>query len=666
MSVNWALPFDERLRAGGRFEQLSVDEYKRLHGASLSSGTAFWEKVASELPWTKRWERALDDSDPPFFKWFKGGELNASALCVDRHVEAGAGGRTAILWEGEPSEAGSPAEVREVTYAQLLQQVNRTASMLRERFGVAEGDTVGLYMPMVPELPVVMLAAARLGASFTVVFSGFSADSLGERLRDAGARLLVTADGGWRRGGVVKLKDIADAAMAASPGVEHCLVLKRAGNQVQMKQGRDDFLHDAMAGVPPGAKVDPVPVRSEHPLFVLHTSGTTGKPKGQVHDTGGYLTLLHATMRWVFDIKPEDTYWCTADIGWVTGHSYVVFGPLLEGTTTLMYEGALDFPRPDRWASIIERHSVSVLYTSPTAIRSFMKNGEQWVKAHDTGSVRLIHSVGEPINPEAFRWLHGLVGGGRVPFGSTWWMTETGGVLVSILPGYGLVPMKPGTNGFPIPGVEAAVVDDDGNEKEPLERGYLVLKRPWPGMPLTINNDPERYRQVYWSRFPGWFYAGDYAVRDSEGYLWVLGRADEVIKVAGHRLGTYEIESSLVNHPAVAEAAVVGVPDEIKGEVPVAFVILRAGASPSEELRRELVGRVREHIGPIATLRDVYFVAKLPKTRSAKIMRRVVQAVVSGKPVGDVTTLEDQASVDEVKKAYAELESELSKGPANG
>jgi acetyl-CoA synthetase len=588
------------------------------------------------------------------------GELNASQLCVDRHARGPSKDRTAILWEGEPQEGGKPREVRRVSYGELYRDVNRAAYLLRNRYGIRRGDTIGFYMPMVPEFPIFMLAAARLGAPFTVVFSGFSEDALAERLDDAGARLLVTADGGWRRGNVIKLKEIADKAMLRASCVEHSLVLRRVGNQIRMRQGRDEYIDNAFSYLPLDVTVEPERVKSQEPLFILHTSGTTGKPKGQVHDVGGYMTLLHATMDWVFDISKQDTYWCTADIGWVTGHSYVVFGPLMEGATTVMYEGALDYPQPDRWVSLIERHKVSVLYTSPTAIRGFMKMGEEWVTKHDVSSVRLMHSVGEPINPAAFKWMHRLFGGARVPFGSTWWMTETGGIMISITPGAEMIPMKPGTNGLPIPGIEAEVVDDSGKPSEALARGFLVIKRPWPGMPLTIHKDPERYKQVYWSRFPGWFYAGDYAVRDTDGYFWILGRADEVIKVAGHRLGTYELESALVHHPSVAEAAVVAVPDAVKGEVPVAFVILRTGNVGSDKLREELKARVREHVGHIATLKELYFVSRLPKTRSAKIMRRVVRAVVQGTPVGDVTTLEDEASVDEVKKAYEDLRKEIS------
>jgi len=660
LSVNWSLPFERKIEAASALEKVDPARYLELHRGTLEQGPSFWERVASELDWYRKWDVALDSSDPPFFRWFVGGQLNPSYLCVDRHARGPRAQKPAIIWEGEPLLEGRP-RVRTMTYEELCVEVNRVAAMLRDRCGIGPGDAVGFYLPMVPEFAVLMLAVARLGAKFTVVFSGFSSDSLAERLTDAGAKVLFTADGGWRKGSIVRLKEIADAALEKATSVRTVVVLRHVGSEVEMQEGRDEYYDTAMGEVLKATFVEPVRMKSEDPLFILHTSGTTGRPKGQVHDTGGYLTLLHATMKWVFDIKDSDVYWCTADIGWITGHSYVVFGPLLEGSTVLMYEGALEFPEPDRWASIIERHKVSVLYTSPTAIRSFMKSGEEWARRHDTSSVRLMHSVGEPINPEAFDWMHRVVGRNSVPFGSTWWMTETGGIMISILPGEHLVPMKPGSNGMPIPGIDAEVVDEKGEASPPFVRGLLVIRRPWPGMPLTIHGDPERYRQVYWSRFSGFFYAGDYAVRDSDGYFWILGRADEVIKVAGHRLGTYELESALVQHSSVAEAAVVGVPDEVRGEVPVGFVILRNDAVSSDELKRELAQLVREKVGPVATMRDVFVVSKLPKTRSGKIMRRVVRSVVSVVEVGDVSTLEDEASVDEVRRAYADLKEEITR-----
>ncbi|MDG6929206.1 MAG: acetate--CoA ligase [Nitrososphaerota archaeon] len=665
MSVSWTLPFDEKILPEDRSKSTTAQDYAKVHRKSVEDSREFWAGVAREMEWFRPWDRVLDDSEPPFYKWFVGGELNASYLCLDRHVKTWRKNKVALIWEGEPTADGRPTEVRTLTYYDLYREVNRLAHLLKHRYNIKRGDTVGVYLPMVPELPAVMLAAARIGAVFTVVFSGFSSDALAERLNDAGAKILFTADGVWRKGKVLDLKPIADRALEKAPAVRNVVVVRRVGGRTAMREGRDEFYDSALKEVPVNAFVEPERTKSEDPLYVLYTSGTTGKPKGQVHDIGGYLTLLHATMNWVFDVRDTDVYWCSADIGWVTGHSYIVFGPLMEGVTGVMYEGALDCPAPDRWASIIERYGVSVFYTSPTAIRGWMRNGEEWVRKHDTSTVRLMHSVGEPINPEAFRWLFKAVGREKVPFGSTWWMTETGGILISHLPGLHMVPMKPGTNGPPLPGIDADVLDEAGKAQEAGERGYLVIRKPWPGMPLTIYKDPKRYVDVYYGRFPGVFYAGDYAVKDEDGYFWILGRADEVIKVAGHRLGTYELESALIQHPAVAESAVVGVPDEVKGEVPVAFVILRQGYTPSEGLKKELNDITREKVGAVAAIREVLFVSKLPKTRSAKIMRRVVQAVAAGRSPGDVTTLEDEASVEEVRSAHEALQHEVRGGKSS-
>ena len=659
--LNWSISFDERISPEGMPNAAKVDDYANFHKKSIKEYKEFWAGLATELDWFKPWDKVLDDSNPPFYKWFAGGELNASYLCLDRHVKSARKNKVAIIWEGEPMEDGKPKEVRKLTYYDMYREVNRVAHMLKEKYNIKQGDVIGIYLPMIPELPIFMLAASRLGAAFCVVFSGFSSDAIAERMNDAEAKIIVTADGSWRAGKMLDLKSIVDQAMQKAKTVKNVVVVTRTRNKVNMVEGRDEYFEDAMKGVHTNAYVEPERVKSESPLYILYTSGTTGKPKGQVHDVGGYMTLLHATMKWVFDIKDSDVYWCMADIGWVTGHSYIVFGPLMEGATEVMYEGSPVFPEQNRWASIIERYGVSVFYTSPTAIRVWIKGGEQWVKMHDTSSVRLMNSVGEPINPEAFKWLFRLVGREKVPFGSTWWMTETGGIMISHVPGLMMLPMKPGTNGFPIPGIDAEVVDEKGNPQKAGERGFLVLKKPWPGMPLTIFKDPNRFVDVYFSKFPGQFYAGDYAVRDPDGYFWVLGRADEIIKVAGHRLGTYELESALIQHKAVAESAVVGVPDEIKGEVPVAFVILRQGFIPSEQLKGELKELIRQQVGPIASLKDVFFASKLPKTRSAKIMRRVVKAVAMGMPPGDTTTLDDEASIDEIKNAYAQLSGEVGK-----
>jgi acetyl-CoA synthetase len=659
MAVDWSISFDEKIAPEGLPNAATIEAYSKFHKASIQNYREFWAGIASEIDWFRKWDKVLDDSNPPFYKWFAGGELNASYLCLDRHVKTSRKNKVAIIWEGEPMEDGKPKDVRKLTYNDLYREVNRVAYMLKNKYQIKSGDVIGIYLPMIPELPIFMLAAARLGATFCVVFSGFSADAISERMNDAEAKIVITADGAFRGGKTIDLKSIVDQALEKTKTIRNVVVVSRTHNSVKMVKGRDDNFEDLMKGIPANVQVEPERVKSESPLYVLYTSGTTGKPKGQVHDVGGYMTLLHATMKWVFDIHDHDVYWCMADIGWVTGHSYIVFGPLMEGATEVMYEGLPVFPEQNRWASIIERYGVSVFYTSPTAIRGWIKGGEQWVKMHDTTTVRLMHSVGEPINPEAFRWLFRHVGREMIPFGSTWWMTETGGIMISHLPGLMMVPMKAGTNGFPIPGIDADVVDDSGNSQKANERGYLVIRNPWPGMPLTIFKDPNRFAEVYFSKFPKIFYAGDYAVRDSDGYFWVLGRADEVIKVAGHRLGTYELESALMQHKAVAESAVVGVPDDLKGEVPVAFVILRQGNVASEALKNELKETVRKSVGPIASLKDVIFVSKLPKTRSAKIMRRVVKAVAIGKPPGDTTTLDDEASVDEVKNAYAQLSSEV-------
>ncbi len=662
MSVNWVLPFDEKLYPEG-CKIVEPEAYVKMHESTVKDYKNFWAGIAKELSWYRPWKEILDESNPPFYKWFVGGELNACYLCVDRHAKGSRKDKVALIWEGEPYANGMPKEVRKFTYGDLYTEVNKVAYMLRNTYGLKRGDMIGIYMPMIPELPIVMLAASRIGVAFTVVFSGFGEESITERMNDAEAKLIVTADGGWRAGKIIQLKKIVDEVLEKAASVKGVLVVKRVDCEIDMVQPRDRWYHEELAKVPEGAYVEPERMKSEDPIYVLYTSGTTGKPKGQVHDTGGYMTILHATMNWVFDVNEEDIYWCTADIGWVTGHSYLAYGPLLEGMTEVMYEGSPSYPEPDRWASIIERHKVSVLYTSPTAIRSWMKFGDEFVNRHDTSSVRLMHSVGEPINPEAFKWFYRTVGRNRVVFGSTWWMTETGGIMISHIPGKAIVPMKPGTNGLPILGIDADVFDENGNPQKIGDRGYLVIKQPWPGMPLTIYKNPGRYKEVYFSKFLGSYYAGDYAVKDRDGYFWILGRADEVIKVAGHGLGTYELESAIVNHSDVAEAAVVGVPDDIKGEVPVAFVILKVGNEPSDELRRDINSIVRDKIGHIASLKEVYFVTRLPKTRSGKIMRRVIKAVLTDKPVGNLATLEDEASIDEVKKAYSELRQELSRKP---
>jgi acetyl-CoA synthetase len=606
---------------------------------------AFWADEARKLEWFRPWETVLE-WDAPYARWFVGGLLNASYLCVDRHVRSWRKSKVAIYWEGEPGDS------RVLSYSTLYREVNRYASVLK-RLGIGKGDAVALYLPMVPELPIFMLACARIGAVHTVVFSGFSAQALADRMNDVGAKLLVTADGGYRRGRVLELKAIADEAMALAPSVERSILVRRVDNSAPMREGRDFLLDDLLTEAE--LRVEPEPLEATHPLYILYTSGTTGKPKGIVHSTGGYLVFNHSTYRWVFDIRDDSVYWCTADVGWVTGHSSIVYAPLMHGASLVMYEGAPDYPQLDRWWDIIEKYGVTVLYTSPTAIRMFMGHGERWPAGHDLSSLELLGSVGEPINPEAWRWYYKHIGGERCPIVDTWWQTETGGFMISPAPGIQPLPLKPGSVAFPLPGVDPIVVDDEGKEVPPGEKGMLAVRRPWPGMLMGIHNNPERYRQAYWTRFPGLYYTGDYAIRDDDGYFWMLGRADEVLKVAGHRLGTLELENAAVSHPAVAEAAAVGVSDPVKGETIVLFAILSEGHEPTGQLKEDVRSHMRRLMGAIATPQDVYFVTRLPKTRSGKIMRRVLAAVASGSDVGDVSTLEDEASVEEVRHAYEDL-----------
>lgn len=625
---------------------VSKEEYLSTQNESLRDPESFWAGIARQLIWHKAWSTVLR-WDPPFAQWFVGGTLNASENAVDKHAKSWRKNKAAYLWEGENGEH------RTITYRELYQEVNKFASVL-QKLRLQKGDAVAIYMPLVPEFPIAMLGCARLGLPFTVIFSGFSANALAERINDCGAKAVVTADGGFRRGKILDLKTVVDDAVKQSPSVKNVVVFRRAGNAVQMVEGRDHWWHDVMVGA--DGSVAPLPVESTHLLYILYTSGTTGKPKGVAHGTGGYLVYAYSTQEWVFDPKDDDVYWCTADIGWVTGHTYVVFAPLMHGLTSVMYEGALDYPEPDRWWEIVERYGVTILYTAPTAIRSLMRHGDYLPKLHDLSSLRLLGTVGEPINPAAWDWYFDVIGQSRCPIVDTYWQTETGGIMISPSPGLGLVALKAGSATLPLPGVDPDVVDEHGTSLPPGQKGYLVIRKPWPGMFLTLYKDPERYKQVYWTRFPGLYYPGDYAMRDADGYFWLLGRADEVIKVAAHRLGTKEVEDALVSHPSVAEAAVAGRPDPVKGEAIVAFVMLRKTANPSNHLSEELKQHVRKEIGPIATPDAIYFPRLLPKTRSGKIMRRVIKAVAAGGQIGDISTLEDDASVDEIQQAIETLE----------
>jgi len=609
---------------------LSRAEYEARVRQAQQDLEGFWSDVANELDWFARWEKVLEWK-PPFAKWFVGAKTNLAHNCIDRHLKTWRRNKAAIIWEGEPGET------RVLTYHDLHREVCRFANMLRF-LGVGRGDRVGIYLPMVPEAAIAMLACARIGAVHSVVFGGFSADALRSRLADAEAKVLVTADGGYRRGAIVPLKANADEALRDAPSVEHVIVLRRTGETVAMKGGRDRWWHELAEKVSDECPAEPLD--AEHPLFILYTSGTTGKPKGVVHTTGGYMVHTYITAKWVFDLKDDDTYWCTADVGWVTGHSYVVYGILANGATTLMYEGAPNYPEPDRFWEIVDKYGVSILYTAPTAIRSFMKWGREWPRRHRLSSLRLLGSVGEPINPEAWIWYHEEIGKRRCPIVDTWWQTETGGILITPVPG--VTPTKPGSATLPFPGVFAEVVSRDGTPVEPNRGGYLVIRKPWPGMMRTIYGDPDRYVQQYWSQIPGSYFTGDGARRDEDGYFWIMGRIDDVVNVAGHRLGTMEVESALVSHPAVAEAAVVGRPDEIKGQAIVAFVTLEAGHKPTEELKLELRDHVAKEIGAFARPEEIRFTDALPKTRSGKIMRRLLRDIAAGKEtVGDTTTLED-------------------------
>ncbi len=606
----------------------------------------FWEKQAQNLHWFRHWDKALE-WNTPFAHWFVGGKINASYNALDvnqKHKD-----KPAILWEGENEER------RTVTYGDLFDQVQRLSNALKS-LGVKKGDRITIYLPMVPEIITAVLSCARIGAVHTVIFSGFSATSIRDRVLDSQSKIIITADGGYRRGSVVKLKETVDSAIEGLDFVEHVIVLKRTGTQINF--GKKDLKWENLINDSPSVCAAE-PLDSSHPLYILYTSGTTGKPKGVLHDTGGYMTHVAATFRWAFDIKDSDVYFCTADIGWVTGHSYVAYGPLVCGATQVMYEGAPDYPTPARIWDVIQRYKVSILYTTPTALRLFMKFGDAIPDSHDLSSLRLLGTVGEPINPEVWRWYYSVIGKTKCPIIDTWWQTETGAMMISPLPGLETIPLKPGSAAFPIPGVDIAIVDEGGTEVLPGAKGFLIIRKPWPGMLLTLWKDDEKFKSVYWSKYPGSYYTGDYAIKDKDGYFWLLGRADDVLKVAGHRIGTAELESCMVSHKSISEAAVCGIEDKVKGEVIIAFLVAKHGITISESLRKEVIDLVRKEIGAIATPHQLYFVSKLPKTRSGKIMRRLLNAIASGKKIGDVSTLEDGTAVSEIQSAFDEIKKQI-------
>jgi acetyl-CoA synthetase len=616
----------------------------KIKAQAAENPEKFWAEQAKNLVWFRQWNNTLE-WNYPFARWFVGGQLNACVNAVDRHINSDEKNKVAIMWEGENGEH------RSFTYYQLYHSVNKFANALKN-LGVQKGDRVTIYLPMVPELPIAMLACSRIGAIHSVVFSGFSAQALSDRICDSKSKVIVTADGGFRRGKVIELKSIVDEAISSTPFIENIIVLKRAENDIQMGS-KDLWWHDIIKGTK--SYCEPEILDSTHPLYILYTSGTTGKPKGVLHSTGGYLTHLYATAKWVFDFKNQDIFFCTADIGWVTGHSYVVYAPLMHGVTEIIYEGAPDYPKPDRYWEIIEKYGVTILYTTPTALRMYMKYGNAIPNSFDLSSLRLLGTVGEPINPEVWMWYFKTIGKENCAIVDTWWQTETGGIIVSACTGIEAVSMKPGSATLSVPGIDAAIVDENGKSVANGIKGYIIIRKPWPGMLMTLWENDKKYQNTYWEKFANVYYAGDYALSDDDGYLWFLGRADDVLKVAGHRLGTIELESAFVSHKAVAEAAVTGKADQQKGESIIAFLVLRAGFSASDLLREELVQHIRTSLGPIASPDEIYFVNKLPKTRSGKIMRRLLKSISTGSAIGDVTSLEDGTSVQEIRQAYIDL-----------
>lgn len=612
-----------------------------IYQAAQKNPRKYWENWAKKLDWFQKWNKVLEWK-PPFAKWFIGGKLNACYNCVDRHVKGPNKNKAAFIWEGEPGEQ------RILTYWEVYREVNKFANALKS-LGVKKGDRVAIYLPMIPEAIISMLACARIGAIHTVVFGGFSAEALKDRINDAHAKVLITADGGYRRGSVVPLKNVADKAIEQCASIHHVVIVKRASNEIHVKEGRDHWYHRLLQEAKPHC--EPEPMDSEDVLFTLYTSGTTGKPKGIVHTTGGYMTGVLATTNMVFDLKPEDVFWCTADVGWVTGHSYIVYGPMANGATQVIYEGAPDWPERDRFWKLIEKYGVTVFYTAPTAIRAFMKWGTEWPKSCDLSSLRLLGSVGEPINPEAWMWYHKHIGGERCPVVDTWWQTETGAIMIAPLPG--ITPTKPGSATKPLPGIDAVVLNDEGEEVK-TGGGYLAIQKPWPSMLRGIYGDPERFEKTYFSKWKNVYFPADGCKVDDDGYYWLLGRVDDIMLIAGHNISTMEVESALVSHHSVAESAVIGITDEVKGQSIAAFVTLKEGYMPGKEVEEMLKSHVAHMIGAIARPGKVLFAEDLPKTRSGKIMRRLLRDVAEGRALGDVTTLSDSSVIEKLKKRYEE------------
>lgn len=633
------LPTEERYHLG-------ISTYRNAYERSLSSPEEFWREASSVIEWQRPWEKLLDDSNPPFYRWFIGGKLNVSYNAVDRHVKSNRRNKAAYIWVAENGDE------KIVTYDGLFRRVNNLANAMKN-MGISKGDRILIYLPMIIEAPVAMLAASRIGAVFSFVFAGFGSSAIADRIEDSKAKLVITADGGYRNGKIVELKRIADEAIERTSSVRNVIVVRHTGHEIPFDDSRDVWYHEV---VPNNMTfVEPEVMDANDPLFILYTSGTTGKPKGVVHSTGGYSVWVANTMKWAFNPDENDRWWCAADIGWITGHSYIVFAPLILGLTSVLYEGSIVYPAPDRLWEIVERYRINILYTSPTAIRTLMRFGDKFPAMHDLSTLNVLGSVGEPINPAAWKWYYQKIGGGKCPIVDTYWQTETGGFVIAPALGLGLPPLKPGSATFPMPGIDPVILDENGSEVHSGQRGYIVYRRPWPGMFMTLNNDPERFKATYFSRFPGMYYCGDYAIRDSDGYYWLLGRADEVLKVSGHRLGTVEIEDALISYDGVVEAAVFGKPDPVKGESIVAFIVARPELHSDPEAAAKIRMHVRENLGPIYVPDEIHMVTSLPKTRSGKIMRRVVKAVALGDLPGDISTLESTASVDEIKAAIEEF-----------